>query len=244
MALPIQCQGACRVRLTEHGEEQTTEHPTQDPDREEERWPTSQPLHPIRCEPTPRDDTVEVGMVVQRLPPGMEDREETDVCAQMARIAGHGQEGLGHGLKEERIHHPRVLEREWAEGMREGKHHMDVGHVEQLRFAGREPGGLRPAWTLGAMAIATGVIGDLPVTTLVTLRRVPSKGRGPADRDRPEGTVLFRGQGGAIAREIGLPILPHHVRHFEGGAVHKGCSSGNASRGLGVAWRACGVTWR
>src|SRR5262245_60140128 len=108
-------------------------------------------------------------MVVQCLPPGMQHREKPDVCAQVVRIACHSQEGLGHGLKEEVIHHPRVLQCEWAEGMWEGKHHMDVGHVEQLRFAGCEPGGLRPTWTLGAMPIATGVVGDLQVSTLLTL---------------------------------------------------------------------------
>jgi hypothetical protein len=174
----------------------------------------------------------------------MQHREEPDVRAQMVRIAGHGQQGLGHSLKEEGIQDPRVLEREWAKEMREGKHHMDVGDVEQLRFAGCEPGGLRPAWTLGAMPIATGVIGDLQVATLVTLRGVPSEGRGPADRDRPESPVLLRRQGGAIARQIGGAIPAHHIRHFEGGAVHRGSSRGNASRGLGVAWRVCGVTWR
>ena len=97
------------------------------------------------------------GMVVC-LPPGMQHRQETDVRAQIVRIAGHGQEGLSHGLKEEVVDHPRVLEREWAEGMRESKHHMDVGHVEQLHFAGREPGGLCPPWTLRAMSIATGAV--------------------------------------------------------------------------------------
>ena len=85
---------------------------------------------------------------------------------------------------------------------------------------------------------------NLQVTTLVTLRRVPSQGSGPADSNRPEGAVLLRGQGGTIAREIGGAILAHHVSDFEGGAVHNGFSSGNASRGLGGAWRACGVTWR
>jgi hypothetical protein len=123
----------------------------------------------------------------------MQHRQEPDVRAQMVRIACHGQEGLGHGLKEEGIEHPRVLEREWAQEMWEGKHHMDVGHVEQFRFASREPGRLRPAGTLGAMPIATGVIGDLQVATLVTLRRMPPEGRSAADRDRPEGAVLLRG---------------------------------------------------
>ena len=65
-------------------------------------------------------------MVVQGLPPRMQHREEPEVRAQMVRIAGHGQQGLGHRLKEEGIQHPRVLEREWAEEMREGKDHMDV----------------------------------------------------------------------------------------------------------------------
>ena len=83
--------------------------------------------------------------MVRGLAPGMQHREEADVRPQMLRIAGHGQEGLGHGLKEERIQHARVLEREWAEGMREREHHMDVGDVEQLRFAGGEPGRLRAA---------------------------------------------------------------------------------------------------
>ena len=66
------------------------------------------------------------------------------------------------------------------------------------------------------MSIATGVISNLQVTTLVTLRRVPSQGSGPADSNRPEGAVLLRGQGGTIAREIGGAMLAHHVNDFEG----------------------------
>jgi hypothetical protein len=174
----------------------------------------------------------------------MEDRKEPDVRAQMVRIAGHGQEGLGNSLKEESIEHPRVLERQWTQGMREGKHHMDGGHVEQLSFAGREPSGLRPTWTLGAMPIATGVLRDLKVTALVTLRRVPAKSCGPADSDRAEGAVLLRGQGGAIPRTIGGAVLAHDISDFEWRAVHRGSSRGKASRGLGVVRRACGVTWR
>jgi len=174
----------------------------------------------------------------------MEHREKADLRAQMAWIAGHGQEGLGHGLKEQGIEHPRVLECEGTEGMGEGKHRMDIGHVEELRLAGREPGRLCPTWTLGAVPIPTGVVGDLHVPTLLTLSRVPSEGRGPADRDRPESTVLFRGYGSAIARQISGAILAHHVGHFESRARHRGVSRGNASRGLGVAWRTWGVTWR
>ena len=47
-------------------------------------------------------------------------------------------------------------------GYGEGKHHMDVRDVEQLCFAGGEPGGWGAAWTLRTMPIATGVLGDSP----------------------------------------------------------------------------------
>src|SRR5262249_60448221 len=99
--------------------------------------------------------------------------------------------------------------------MREGKHHMDVGDVEPLSVAGREPSRLRPAWARGAMPIATGVIGDLHVSTLLTLRRMPPEGRRATDRNRPEGAVLLGGQGGAIACPLGRAILAHHVRQCE-----------------------------
>ena len=57
------------------------------------------------------------------------------------------------------------------------------------------------------------------------------------------GAVLFWGQGRTRAREIGGAILLDHISHFEWWAGHKGWSRGKVSSGLGVACRACGVTW-
>ena len=47
VALPLQQQGALRVRLTAPGEEQPAEHATQHPDRQEEGRPTGSPLRPV-----------------------------------------------------------------------------------------------------------------------------------------------------------------------------------------------------
>jgi len=47
VALPIQPQGALRVRLTEPGEEQPAEHATQHTDRKEEGRSTGSPLRPV-----------------------------------------------------------------------------------------------------------------------------------------------------------------------------------------------------
>jgi len=66
---------------------------------------------------------------------------------------------------------------------------MEVGDLEELRFAGSEPRRLRAALTLGAMPIATGIVGVLGVVTVVTLRQVASQGGRPAGRPGPQDTV-------------------------------------------------------
>src|SRR5215831_807202 len=183
-----------------------------------------------------------MGMMVQGLAPGMQHREEADVRAEMPRIACHRQEGLGHGLEQTHIQGARVLQHQWAQGMRQREHHMEVGNLEEVRFAGREPRRLRAALTLGAMPITTGIVGVLGVVTVVTLRQVASQGGRPAGRNGPQDPPLLGRDRRAIACEIRLSILPDHVRHFEDGAAHDRGSRGRLSRGLGVAWRACGVT--
>jgi hypothetical protein len=121
---------------------------------------------------------------------------------------------------------------------------MDVGPVQHLTLPSGEPGRLGSPLALGAVPLATGVRADLLVPTVVTLRRVSSKGRRPANGDGPEGAVLLWRQGGTIARELGGAILLDHVSHFEWRAGHTSVSRGKVSRGLTVACRACGVTWR
>ena len=134
---------------------------------------------------------MEMRVMVELLAPGMEHRQAADVRPEMLRVPGDVLERLRHGTKEQAIEHTRGLERQGTEGMRQCKHHMDVGHIKHLALSGGEPGGLRGAVARGAVAVATGIRADLFVATLVTLRRVPPKGCSPADRESPEGAVLL-----------------------------------------------------
>ena len=77
-----------------------------------------------------------MGMMMQGLAPGMQDHEEAQVGAEMPRITGDREEGFGHGLKQVRIERTRVLQHDWAEGMRERENHMEIGDVEEFRFTG------------------------------------------------------------------------------------------------------------
>jgi hypothetical protein len=139
------------------------------------------------------EDTVEMRVMVELLAPGMEHRQAADVRPEMLRVPGDILERLRHGPKEQAIEHTRVVEAQGTEEMRQRKDDMDVGHVKHLTLPSGEPGRLGGPLALGAVAIATGVIADLFVATLVTLRRVPPKGCSPADGDGPEGAVLLGG---------------------------------------------------
>jgi hypothetical protein len=232
------------VDVLQRREEQALEAPAEDLHRQEEVRAAGEPSGPVGCQAPSGEDTVEMRVMVELLAPGMEHRQAADVRPEMLRVPGDILERLRHGPKEEVIEHPRVVEAQGTEDMGQRKDDMDVGNVKHLALPSGEPGRLGGPMALGAVVIATGVIADLFVATLVTLRRVPPKGCSPADGDGPEGAVLFWGQGRTIAREIGGAILLDHISQFEWRAGHKAWSSGNASSGLGVACRACGVTWR
>lgn len=61
--------------LQKQSPEQAREHP----DRQEEAWLAGGPSRAVRREPATRDDAVEVGMMEQIVPPGVQNGEETDL---------------------------------------------------------------------------------------------------------------------------------------------------------------------
>ena len=166
----------------------------------------------------------------------------------MLGITGYRLERLGHSLKQQAVHHARILQGEGTQLGREGKDDMTVGHVQEFPLAGCEPGRLRASLTLRAVAIPAGIITDLLVATVITLGFVPAEDRRAALRDGLEYPPLCRLRHRAIAGEVACPILADHIGDFQWRAGHGWPSwaggSGKVSRGLGMMDRAWGVTWR
>ena len=59
---------------------------------------------------------MDMGMMVEGLPPGMQDGQDADLRAQVFRVAGNSLEGLRHSLKENGIHRAGMLEGQRAAG--------------------------------------------------------------------------------------------------------------------------------
>src|SRR5712691_6073107 len=210
--------------------------------------PTRHPTRAIRGQAPRGQDTMQVGVMVQLLTPGVEDGEAADLGSEMLGVPGDVLERLSDRAKEQPIEEARVLERQRPEGMRQGKDHMAVGGLEDLALPGGEPRGLGRAVTFGTAAVAAGVIRLRFVSTVVALRDMASESSGTAEGDGPQGPVLLAREGLAIAGQKRGAMLVHHIGHFQRrpthGSVSRSAGNARASKGLSVAWSAGWATWR
>jgi len=133
-----------------------------------------------------------MGMMVERLSPGVEDGEKTDLGAQTLGVTWDGLQGLGHGAEEKVVHHFLVLQRHGGKLIRKGEYRVVILHrFQEVLGAGLHPLCSGCGLALGAVAIAAGVVGDLGVTALVALPDVPAQGRGATQRDVLEHPTLL-----------------------------------------------------
>lgn len=90
--------------------------------------------------------------------PGVQDQRERRRAAEPARVGGKvGERRRRHG-KEQLVHRPRALSDEPVEGVRQGEHHMEIRHRQELLAPFRQPVFLGSRLTLRAVPVATRVI--------------------------------------------------------------------------------------
>jgi hypothetical protein len=101
----------------------------------------------------------------------------------MLRVPRDVLERLHHGATQHAVEQAGILEAQGTEEMWQREHDMDVRDVEPLTLPVSQPGCLCSPVALGAVAIATGVIADFLVATLITLGFVAPKGGRAAASD-------------------------------------------------------------
>src|SRR5215475_4806714 len=166
----------------------------------------------------------------------------------MFGLCGNVLEGLADRAKEESIEQTRVLQRQGAQVVWQGKDDMDVWRLEYLALPRSKPRGLGDAVTFGTAAVAARVVRLALVPTVVTLRDMASKGGRATQGDGAQRPVLRAREGGPIARQKGVTMLAHDISHFQRRPTHgsfsRSAGNARASKGLSVAWSAGWATWR
>ncbi len=124
LAVETQCigvKGAAKLF-----EEQTPEQPREHSNGQEEAGTTGDPAFVAQSNAATRYDTVYVGMMLQVLPPCMQDRDEADVCSQVFGIGGDRAQRVGTGSKQDVIERLLVLVGERRDRLGESKDDMEV----------------------------------------------------------------------------------------------------------------------
>ena len=207
----------------------------------------------IGRQPARRHDAVDVRMADEGLAPRVENAQDADLGAQVARIRGHLTQRGRTRLEEQDVELCGVAIAERQQRMRQREDDMHVRHVEELALPGREPPGTRLRLALRAVPIAARVIGDGLVSAGVTPIEVTPKCGGATARDCPEDRSLLCAQPRMLLEES-VALRVEDIGHLHGRPAHDGggfrkrrdrrttgggvtcnCSSGWATRAGGVA---------
>jgi hypothetical protein len=105
----------------------------------------------------------------------MQDRKEANVSSQVARIAGHLEQGFRTGAEQEVIEDLLVLQRQWGELVRQSEDNMDIGNRQKFTLPSHDPLVASAALTLGTMAIAATIKRDGAIAAARALIAMPAE---------------------------------------------------------------------
>ena len=159
-----------------------------------------------------------MGMMMQVLAPGMQDAEEADLGAQVFWIARDGEQRFSAGTKEDVVDDRLVPIGKRGQRCRQGEDDVEVLDGQQLRLALLEPLGALFPLTLGAVAIAAGVVADAQVFTLAAFLDMAAAVRGPAGLDGPHQLVLMHGERASLP--VSGSLLSKDVSQLQGWPRH------------------------
>jgi hypothetical protein len=214
-------------------QEQSAEQARQHPYGQEETGAARNPPGAIGRDSATRDDTMQVGMMEQILPPSVQHGEKADLRPQAFGISRDGGQGLGRGSEQHAVDEIFVLVRNGRDLFGKREDDMKIVRLENLRFPLCDPFGARQRLALGAMPVAAAVVAGTLVKTAVAPFEMTAEGRRPAHLDRGHDALLCRSERRTIGLSIGSTIAAEDVRHFQLGAIH-------GAQQLEDGWR-CGL---
>jgi len=184
------CEFPGQVQLTafegrlQASDELATEHAPQYGDGKEEAWVRSNPAGVIAGESAGGDNTVDMGMQLDFLIPGMEHAEEADLGSEMGGIVRDLQQGFSAGPEQQTVDEFSVLESQRSQLRRQGEDDVDVGCGQQFTTTRCDPAFTCTGLTLRAVPVATAVVGDGGTMSAAgALIDMPAQGSGATARD-------------------------------------------------------------
>jgi hypothetical protein len=184
---------------------------------------------------------------MQILTPGVEHGEKADGCTQKSRVRRCFEQSLRSGAEQEVIDRFRILERQAADLLWQGKYHMEIGDGQEFGLPLREPPGTSRGLALGAVPVAARVIEDDAMSAPVTLVEVAAQDCGPAAANVSQCPFLLARQHVIPASPKILLMRAEDIGQFQPMWVHLADgtrSRSSESNGLAVLRTATSATCR
>jgi len=162
----VEAELALRVQPAQARDKLASEDPAEHFHAQEEAVPGSNPAAVVHSQSASRNDTVNMRVKQQLLIPAMQHAEETDLRAEVFRVARDGEQSLRAGTKQQIVDFTFVPQRQRRELVRQSENDVRVAGRQQLAAACFQPAVARVGLALGAVPVAAGN-GDLSITCLM-----------------------------------------------------------------------------
>ena len=159
------------------------------------------------------NQTMDMGVVGQRLSPGMQDGDEADPAAQT--LGGKRHERLGGGAHQQAVDRLLVLESDPGRRRRQGEDHVEVGNRQQFGLTSSEPLRARRPLTLPAMAVSARVVSDAGEPAIVAELDMTAERRRAAGRDRSDHAPLDAPEMSGVRSFVSLAVTVEDIGQFE-----------------------------
>ena len=171
------------------------------------------PRAPVRGQPTAGHNAVDVGVIQKVLPPGVQDTDEADLCAEMPGILAQFPEGLGNRPEQQIIQDPLIHDDQGIELCGDGEDDMEVLNRQEVLSSRLDPPLFLQSLALGAVAVPAGVVGDLDVPAVLAPVCMPAQSSRPADLHGTHDPQVMQRQA------VGFPVLravpAEDIRHLD-----------------------------
>ena len=170
------------------------------------------------------DDAVHMDMVIQFLVPGMEDLDDPRLGAEIFLVRAKFQESFRTAFMEQAVKAFLVGINQGIEFMGEGKHHMEVGGVNDFRPAFIHPDFFEDCLAAGTVPVPAGIIMELHAAAFGACTDIDAEAAGFAGKDGTGSFLLLIGLELSGLAELPIRIQPYflnfevtHGRHLPSG---------------------------
>ena len=201
------------IEVSQAVEEFAAKDLAQSLDREEVTRMGLDPALAIERQTAAGDETVDVEMGAELLISGMQHHGNARQSIEV--VTAKLQESFRGGLEEQLQKRTLVLlltEDEWVEFVRQGEDIVEIGYGQEFGLTFFEPLGCRQGLTLGAVAVAAGVVGVAFEAAGGAVVAMSAQNGGAAGFDGPQHLQLLPGQT-LMGTELGA-VQAHDVRQL------------------------------